>query len=47
MVMLINLVLSLFAIYLLIGLFAIVLGVVFLGSMAYNIRQQEKRTKKN
>jgi uncharacterized membrane protein len=44
--MLINLVLSLFAIYLIIGLVAIVFGVVFLGSIAYNIHQQDNRAKK-
>lgn len=43
--MLINFVLSLFAIYLLLGLVVLFAGLFFLGSIAYNIHKEEKRTK--
>lgn len=43
--MLINFVLSLFAIYLLIGLVVLLFVLFFLGSIAYNIHKEEKRTK--
>ncbi len=45
--MLINFVLSLFAIYLLIGLVVLLAGLFFLGSMAYYIHKDDKLRQQN